>query len=110
MNLKKFLSNALALSIFVGYFSCVGIKAVGGERNLPNPTIVPGFTFLYTVTLEDRNSAENFACQRIAEGYVANVIYPHGLNDPNYYYVHVYEEFPDANDYDAYMRELAEQF
>lgn len=110
MSFKKFLSSALALSIFVGYFSCVGIKAVGGERSLPNPPIVLGFAFLYTAALDDRNNAENFARQRLAEGYAANVIYPNGLNDPNHFYVHVYEELQDVTDYDAYMRELAEQF
>ena len=110
MIFKKFLSSALALGIFTFCFSYIGIKAVGGERNLPNPPIVPGFRFLYTATLDDRNNAENFARQRLVEGYAANVIYPNGLNDQNHFYVHVYEELPDATDYDAYMHELAEQF
>ncbi len=110
MSLKKLLTGTLALGIFTFCFSYIGVKAVGGERNLPNPPIVPGFRFLYTATSDDRNNAENFARQRLSEGYAANVIYPNGLNDPNHFYVHVYEELPDINDYDVYMRELAEQF
>lgn len=105
MNLKKFLSSALALSVFVVCFSCIGARAVWERDEASRAPNKPGYIWQFTRYFNDFNSANNYINEMNEQGYGIE-----RTGNADQYYVHVYAELQDVNDYDAYMNELAEQF